>query len=151
MYIYNVPEKICRIQLSLPHYMWNFEVFWWFFFFFLHPYVLVSSCPNPWSTHFLFPCFRILQASLVAQTVKNLPAMQESRVWSLSREDPWRRTWQTHSSIFAWRIPWTEGAWWATVHGVSKRWKWLKDKHFQSSQHSSLGSHQQWIRVDTQV
>ena len=107
MYIYNVPEKICKTQLSLCLIICGILKFFGDFFF-LHPYVLVSSCPNPWSTHFSFPCFRILQASLVAQTVKNLPAMQESRVWSLSGEDSWRRTWQTKSSIFACRIPWTE-------------------------------------------
>ena len=32
----------------------------------------------------------------------------------------------THSSILAWRIPWTQGAWWATVHRVTKSWTWLK-------------------------
>jgi len=45
------------------------------------------------------------QASLVAQTVKNLPAMQETQVWSLCPED---KGIGTHSSILAWRIPWTE-------------------------------------------
>ena len=44
--------------------------------------------------------------SLVAQTVKRLPAMREARVQSLSREDPWRMA--THSSTLAWKIPWTE-------------------------------------------
>ena len=47
-------------------------------------------------------------ASLVAQTVKNLPAMQETRVQSLGREDPPEKEMATHSSILAWRIPWTE-------------------------------------------
>ena len=46
--------------------------------------------------------------SLVAQTVKNLPAMQEMRVWSLGWEDPLEKEMATHSSILAWRIPWTE-------------------------------------------
>ena len=49
-----------------------------------------------------------VQASLVAQTVKNLPAMRETRVQSLGRKDPWRKEMATHSSILAWRIPWTE-------------------------------------------
>ena len=40
--------------------------------------------------------------------VKNLPAMQETRVWSLNWEDSLRREWWTHSSILDWRIPWTE-------------------------------------------
>ena len=47
-------------------------------------------------------------ASLVAQTVKNLPTMQETQVPSLGREDPMERGIATHSSILAWRIPWTE-------------------------------------------
>ena len=47
-------------------------------------------------------------ASLVAQTVKNLPAMQETRVRSLGREDPLDKEIVTHSSILAWEVPWTE-------------------------------------------
>ena len=45
---------------------------------------------------------------LVAQLVKNLPAMQETQVQSLDREDPLERGMATHSSIPAWRILWTE-------------------------------------------
>ena len=48
------------------------------------------------------------RASLVAQTVKQLPAMQETWVQSLGREDPLEKEMATHSSILAWRIPWTE-------------------------------------------
>ena len=44
----------------------------------------------------------------MAQTLKNLPVMQESRVRSLGRGDPLEKGMVTHSSIFAWRIPWTE-------------------------------------------
>ena len=44
----------------------------------------------------------------MAQTVKNLPAMQETRIWSLGLEDPLKKRKATHSSILAWRIPWTE-------------------------------------------
>ena len=44
----------------------------------------------------------------MAQTVKNLPAMQETRVQSLGLEDPLENEMTTHSSIFAWKIPWTE-------------------------------------------
>ena len=47
-------------------------------------------------------------ASLVAQLVKNLPAMQETQVWSLGREDLLEKEMATHSSILAWEIPWTE-------------------------------------------
>ena len=39
---------------------------------------------------------------------KSLPAVQETWVWSLGREDPLEKEMATHSSIFAWRIPWTE-------------------------------------------
>ena len=48
------------------------------------------------------------RASLVAQRIKCLPAMQETRVQSLGREDPLEKEMATHSSILAWRIPWTE-------------------------------------------
>ena len=47
-------------------------------------------------------------ASLVAQTIKNLPTMQETQVQSLSQEDPLKNGMATHSSILVWRIPWTE-------------------------------------------
>ena len=46
--------------------------------------------------------------SLVAQTVKHLPEMQETWVRSLSQEDPLEKEMATYSSILAWRIPWTE-------------------------------------------
>ena len=48
-------------------------------------------------------------ASLVAQLVKNLPAVQETWVQSLGQEDPLEEKMATHSSILAWRIPWIEG------------------------------------------
>ena len=47
-------------------------------------------------------------ASLVAQTVKHLPAIQETWVKSLGWEDPLEKQMSTHSSTFAWKIPWTE-------------------------------------------
>ena len=46
-------------------------------------------------------------ASFIAQLVKNLPAMQETWVQSLGWEDPLEKGKATHSSILAWRIPWT--------------------------------------------
>ena len=45
---------------------------------------------------------------LAAQMVKNLPAVQETWVQSLGREDPREKEMATHSRILAWRIPWTE-------------------------------------------
>ena len=59
-------------------------------------------------------------ASLVAQMVKNPPAMQETWVPSLGWEDPLEECIAAHSSILAWRIPMDRGAWKAAVHGVSK-------------------------------
>ena len=47
-------------------------------------------------------------ASLAAQMVKNPPAMQETWVQSLGRKEPLEKEMATHSSILAWKIPWTE-------------------------------------------
>ena len=105
-------------------------------------------------------------ASLVAHLVKNLPVMQETLVWFLGQEFPWRRdrlptpeflgfpggsvvknlpvmpetcvrfpgrgnpleeSIATYSSILAWRIPMDRGAWWATVHVVTKSRTRLSD------------------------
>ena len=52
--------------------------------------------------------FIVCLASLVTQMVKNLPAMQETQILSLGWEDPLEKEMATHSSILAWRIPWTE-------------------------------------------
>ena len=46
--------------------------------------------------------------------------MQETQVQSLGRKDPLEKEMATHSRILAWKIPQTEGAWWATVLGVAK-------------------------------
>ena len=62
-----------------------------------------------WSRALSLFCYKVLStcASLVAQMVRNLPAIQETRVPSLS-EDPLQKEMATHASIPAWRIPWTE-------------------------------------------
>ena len=52
-----------------------------------------------------------ISTSLVTQMMKNLPAMWETRVQSLGREDPIEEGMVTHSSILAWRIPMDRGAW----------------------------------------
>ena len=52
----------------------------------------------------------------MSQMVKNLPAMQEAWVLSLGQEEPLEKEMATHSTILAWKIPWTE----ATVRGVAK-------------------------------
>ena len=60
------------------------------------------------------------QASLVAQLVKNPPAMQETRVRSLGWENPPEEDMATHSSVPDWRIPMDRGVWRATVHGIAE-------------------------------
>ena len=54
-------------------------------------------------------------AYLVAQMVKNPPAMRKTQVWSLGQEDPLEKAMSTHSNILAWRIPWTEEYSWFTM------------------------------------
>ena len=60
--------------------------------------------------------------------VKNWPAIRETWVRSQGWEDPLEEEMATHSSILAWRIPWT-GSWRATVHGVAKSQTQLNDFH----------------------
>ena len=62
-----------------------------------------------------------VRVSLMVQTVKNRPAMQETRVQSLGQEDPLEKEIATHSSILASRIPWTEEP------GATKSWTQLSD------------------------
>ena len=57
----------------------------------------------------------------MAQTVKHLPAMCETQVQSLGGEDSLEKEMATHSSILAWKIPWTEEPGWATVHGITSQ------------------------------
>ena len=71
--------------------------------------------------------FQYPWASLVAQMVKNPPAMQEIWLESLGWEDPLEKGMATHSSILGWRIPMDRGAWQATVYGVTKSWTRLSD------------------------
>ena len=71
-------------------------------------------------------------ASLVAQLVKNPPAMRETWVQSLGQEESLEEGMATHSNILGWRIPVDRGAWWATVHGVAEsrtRLSYLKAQH----------------------
>ena len=62
-------------------------------------------------------CLFLNWASLVAQTVKNPPAMKETWDQSLGWEDPLEKGMETHSSILAWRIPWTEEPGWLQSMG----------------------------------
>ena len=65
-----------------------------------------------------------LRASLVAQTVKSLPAMQETQVQSLGRQDPLEKGMATHSSILSWRIPWTKEHFRLCSWGCRVRYNW---------------------------
>ena len=58
---------------------------------------------------------------MLAQTVKNLPAMWETWVQTLGWEDPLEKKMATHSSILAWEIPWTEEAGWLQSMGAQSR------------------------------
>ena len=68
-----------------------------------------------------------IHLSLVAETVKSLPAMHETWVRSLDQEGPLEEGMATHSSILAWRVPWTEEP---GVHGVTKSWTQLSNQQF---------------------
>ena len=79
---------------------------------------------------YLFILSGMIWASLVAQRLKCLPAMRETWVRSLGREDPLEKEMVIHSSILAWRIPMDERAWWAIVrHKESDMTEWI---HFTS-------------------
>ena len=88
-----------------------------------------------WDNHMVF-IFQFVNASLVAQRLKHLPAMWETLVLSLPGEDPLENERATHSSILAWRIPWREEPgrlqsmglqrvghdWAASLHFTSLHW-----------------------------
>ena len=80
----------------------------------------------------------------MAQLVKNLPALWETRVQSLGWEDPLEKGMATHSSILAWRNPMNRGARWATVYGIAKIRKRLVTITFTFFFHLVLGY---WYRV----
>ena len=69
------------------------------------------------------------QASLVAQMVKNLPAVQESQVRSLGQEYPLEKGKATHLQYTCLENSMSRGAWWATAHGVAESQTRLRDTH----------------------
>ena len=66
-----------------------------------------------------------MKASLMAQVVKNPPAMQETRVQSLGQEDPLEEDMETHSSVLAWKTPWTEKP--GGLQSMGSGQTWLSD------------------------
>ena len=74
-------------------------------------------------------------ASLVAQRLKRLPGMRETRVWSLGREDPLEKELATHSSTLAWRIPWREEPGRLQSMGLRRvRHDWATSLHFKETE-----------------
>ena len=73
-----------------------------------------------------------IRAFLVALLVKNLPATQETRLWSLGQEDPLEEGMAT-TPVFRLENPMDRGPWWAIVHGFSKSRTCLSDWHFHFS------------------
>ena len=106
----------CSIFHLLIFYLLNFCVFVSFIALF---YFLLLFC-----SIYYFGCYIL---SLVAQMVKNLPTMWETWVQSLGWEDSLEEGMETHFSILAWRIPMDRGAWWATVHRITKSQTGLSD------------------------
>ena len=85
--------------------------------------------PELGSTYFCSLCglSESLGFSGGSDSKKNLPATWETWVQFLGWEDPLEDGMATHSSILAWRFPMDRGAWWSTVHGVTKSWTRLSD------------------------
>ena len=71
--------------------------------------------------------FHTTGASLVAQSIKNSPALQETWVQSLGQEDVLEKRMATYSNILAWKTSMDRGAWRATVHGITKSRTRLKN------------------------
>ena len=94
---------------------YSLSLLWWLFY---HPFLLIDC---------IFLNIAFTWASLVAQLVKNQPAMRLTWVRSLGREDPLEEGIATLSSILSWRIPMDRGAWRATVHRVTKSQTRLSD------------------------
>ena len=97
--------KIPFINISCwPSSQWTLFYYAFIEVYLIYSVVLVSGVQqSDWVIHIY-----VLRASLVAQWVKDVPAMWESHVWSLSWEDSLEKEMATHSGILVWRIPWTE-------------------------------------------
>ena len=91
-----------------------------------------------------------MAASLVAQLVKNLPAMQETRVWSLGWEDILEKGKATHSSILAWRIPWTVYSPWGRKELDTTEWLSLTHSRMNSGGPRPIGA-QTWTHSVGQI
>ena len=93
-----------------------------------HPYMITGKTIALNVQTFVRKVMSQLFNTLCLSLVKNLPAMQETQVWSLGQEDPWRR----HDNSLQYSClenSMDREAWWATVHGVAKSWTWLSYYH----------------------
>ena len=123
--------------------IFKIEIIFLLFFFYSQTPLVSSSCPlglfiplswlyfspyhlSPFTTYVLYICAFCMLASLVPQTIKNLPTMWETWVWSLTQEDALGKGMATHSIILAWRIPWTEEPGRLQSMGSQSR-TWLSD------------------------
>ena len=89
----------------------------------LPPDHIVIICLNLWSSLWLNHRSSLnLWVSLVAQSVKGLPTMQETQVQSLGQENPLEKEMATHSSTLAWKIPWTEEPHRLQCMGLQRVW-----------------------------
>ena len=107
-YIFNMGKNLSQVlilgKLNIQSSNFTFALMLWILSSFLSNCCTVVLFRG---TIFTLSC-DIFRASLVAQTVKHLPAMQETWVWSLGREDSLEKGMATHSSIHAWKISWME-------------------------------------------
>ena len=113
-------QCICNLSTQKPTVLTGLEVEW-----ILHLFSPGASCNQiPWSSYWI--CSTQGFASLVAQLVKNPPAMQETWVRFLGWKDPWRRE-RLPTPVF-----WPGEFHGLYVHGVAKSWTWLRNFYFTS-------------------
>ena len=94
---------------------WSFLLFCWLHGKLTLPRLKLTSGPENTTVDFI-----VAMAGFLAQMAKSMSAMWEPWVQSLGWEDSMEEGMAAHSSIVAWRISMDRGAWWATVHGVTK-------------------------------
>ena len=107
---------------------------------FLHIYRSPAECQHPGSRKQLLinSVSLSFETSLVAQTVKHLPTMQETQVRSLGGEDPLKKEMATHSSTLAWKIPWEEPGRLPSMRSQRVGHDWATWLHFKLSVINSL-------------
>ena len=105
---YCIIHILAIISMPAKDNIYNFSVQFYLHFFMLYPSTLEINMSIFFFIIYPLIFFFLNWTSLVAQTVKLLPTMRETWVQSLGREDLLEKEMATHSSILAWKIPWTE-------------------------------------------